>query len=120
MIIQNVNGVYQKYVYATQTEKDIDNNIQIPSNYEYIHSRNKQYGSIDKHEKEDTTKISKINTTKNYNAPTKIYVDKVINNALNNISQGNNIEDNKRIVRIFSNLIRENPENMLRKAYNIQ
>jgi hypothetical protein len=46
-------------------------------------------------------------------------VDNVINNALYNISCGNNIEDNKRIIRLFSNLIKEDPENILRKAYNL-
>ena len=49
----------------------------------------------------------------------KIYVDKIISNALDNIAKGNNVEDNKRIVRLFSNLIKENSENMLRKAYGI-
>ncbi len=56
---------------------------------------------------------------KTISVPTKIYVDKIISNALDNIAKGNNVEDNKRIVRLFSNLIKENSENMLRKAYGI-
>ena len=56
---------------------------------------------------------------KTINAPTKIYIDNVITNALDNIARGNNIEDNKRIIRLFSNLIQENPENLLRKAYGM-
>lgn len=56
---------------------------------------------------------------KTISVPTKIYVDKVIDNALDNIAKGNNVEDNKRIVRLFSNLINENSEMILRKAYGI-
>lgn len=65
---------------------------------------------------QDTYSKSSLKTI---SVPTKIYVDKVIDNALDNIAKGYNVEDNKRIVRLFSNLIKENSENILRKAYGI-
>lgn len=49
--------------------------------------------------------------------PTKIYVDSVIKGALKNIELGNNVEENKQIIRLFSNIIEENPAETLMRAY---
>lgn len=100
MVIQNVNTAsllentnYTKEMKASNDEIAVSNNQSVDDMYQSI--------------------------LKTISVPTKIYVDKVISNALNNIAKGNNVEDNKRIVRLFSNLIKENSENMLRKAYGL-
>ncbi len=90
MVIQNISGTYKNSFYNAEIEKNTNIISQAPSNDEYA-------------------AVEQDN----------IYVDNVINNALYNISCGNNIEDNKRIIRLFSNLIKEDPENILRKAYNL-
>lgn len=41
--------------------------------------------------------------------PTKGYVDNVIKDALKNIKEGVNVQDNRRIVTLYSNIIGENP-----------
>ena len=98
-------------MYNTHTEKNTNIIVQAPSNDEC---------AVEKENlSTDTLSLSTLQTPKTLSTPTKIYVDNVINNALDNIARGNNIEDNKRIIRLFSNLIKENPENILRKAYNL-
>lgn len=102
MVIQNINSAYNY-------EKNINVKENIsPANDEFI-TENKKTSKDD----------FMFSTLKTISTPTKIYVDKVIDNALKNISKGYNVEDNKRIVRLFSNLINENSENILRKAYGI-
>lgn len=103
MVIQDFNGIYN---YAGNNL----NNQTKPSNDEVITN------DTPTQEKELNMDRSSLKTI---NAPTKIYIDNVITNALDNIARGNNIEDNKRIIRLFSNLIQENPENLLRKAYGM-
>lgn len=111
MVTQNINETYQNSLYTLKTEKNTNIISQAPSNDEY---------AVEKENiNTDTLTLSVPQTPKTLSTPTKIYVDNVINNALDNISRGNNIEDNKRIIRFFSNLIKENPENILRKAYNL-
>lgn len=88
-------------------------NTSLPSNDENVISENKVQENTAIPQDTYSSSLKTIST------PTKIYVDKVINNALDNIARGNNVEDNKRIVRLFSNLINENSENILRKAYGI-
>lgn len=111
MVTQNINGAFQSSLYNTHTEKNTNIIVQAPSNDEY---------AVEKENlSTDTLSLSTLQTPKTLSTPTKIYVDNVINNALDNIARGNNIEDNKRIIRLFSNLIKENPENILRKAYNL-
>ncbi len=111
MVTQNINGAYNN-LYAGNIEKNKEIISQAPSNDEYAAVENESKNT-------DSLYLSNTGSSKTLSAPTKIYVDNVINNALDNIARGNNIEDNKRIVRLFSNLIRENPENILRKAYNL-
>lgn len=109
MVTQNINGAFQNSFYTSSMEKNTNIISQLPSNEEYaVESINA-----------DTVSLSSSQTPKTLSTPTKIYVDNVINNALDNIARGNNIEDNKRIIRLFSNLIKENPERILRKAYNL-
>lgn len=111
MFTQNISGAYQNNSYiANRSERNSDVISQTPANDEYA-VKNEQG-------KKDVLSLSG-NAPKILATPTKIYVDKVINNALDNIARGNNIEDNKRIVRLYSNLIRENPEKILLKAYNL-
>ncbi len=102
MVIQNINT--QDY-YAP-----VINSSNKPSNDEIITNETKAAKSELNMDK---------SSLKNINAPTKIYIDNVISNAIDNIKKGNNIEDNKRIVRLFSNLIQENSETVLRKAYGL-
>ena len=102
MVIQNISSAYNY-----EKNINIKDNVS-PSNDEFI-TEDKKIS------KDDFT----FSTPKTISTPTKIYVDKVIDNALKNISKGYNVEDNKRIVRLFSNLINENSENILRKAYGI-
>lgn len=111
MVTQNINGAYQNSLYTTGMEKNTNIISQAPSNDEYAVEKESM--------NTDTLSLSTSQTPKTLSTPTKIYVDNVINNALDNIARGNNIEDNKRIIRLFSNLIKENPENILRKAYNL-
>lgn len=103
MVIQDFNGIYN---YAGNNL----NSQTKPSNDEVI--------TNDTHTQEKELNMDR-SSLKTINAPTKIYIDNVITNALDNIARGNNIEDNKRIIRLFSNLIQENPENLLRKAYGM-
>lgn len=111
MVTQNISGSYQNNLYAAWIDKNTNIIAQAPSNDEY---------AVEKENlSTDTLSLSTLQTPKTLSTPTKIYVDNVINNALDNIARGNNIEDNKRIIRFFSNLIKENPENILRKAYNL-
>lgn len=111
MVTQNISGSYQNNLYAAGIDKNTNIIAQAPSNDEY---------AVEKENlSTDTLSLSTLQTPKTLSTPTKIYVDNVINNALDNIARGNNIEDNKRIIRFFSNLIKENPENILRKAYNL-
>ena len=111
MITQNINGAYQNSLYNTEIEKNSTITAQTVSNDEY---------AVEKENiNTDTLSLSAYQTPKILSTPTKIYIDNVINNALDNIARGNNIEDNKRIIRLFSNLIKKNPENILRKAYNL-
>lgn len=112
MLTQNINKDFQNNFYINQMEQNTEVIHHAPSNDEYT-ANEKEY------KQEDTLSLSTFKKPKILATPTKIYVDKVINNALDNISRGNNIEDNKRIIRLFSNLIQENPENILRKAYNL-
>lgn len=111
MVIQNINGAYQNSLYITETEKNANVIAQAASNDEYTVEKE----SINT----DVLSLSTYQTPKILSTLTKIYIDNVINNALDNISRGNNIEDNKRIIRLFSNLIKKKPENILRKAYNL-
>lgn len=111
MVTQNISGSYQNNLYAAGIDKNTNIIAQAPSNDEY---------AVEKENlSTDILSLSTLQTPKTLSTPTKIYVDNVINNALDNIARGNNIEDNKRIIRFFSNLIKENPENILRKAYNL-
>lgn len=111
MVTQNISGSYQNNLYAAGIDKNTNIIAQAPSNDKY---------AVEKENlSTDTLSLSTLQTPKTLSTPTKIYVDNVINNALDNIARGNNIEDNKRIIRFFSNLIKENPENILRKAYNL-
>ncbi len=112
MVIQNISGTYKNSFYNAEIEKNTNIISQAPSNDEYAAVEQDNI-------KTDTLSLSTPKTPKTLSTPTKIYVDNVINNALYNISCGNNIEDNKRIIRLFSNLIKEDPENILRKAYNL-
>lgn len=116
MFTQNINTNFQSNNFFNQIEKENSNINSMPSNDE-----NALSAAVSENKLEDTITISSVKQTtpKTLPAPTKIYIDNVINNALDNISRGNNIEDNKRIVRLFSNLIRENPEKVLRSAYNL-
>lgn len=116
MVIQNINTNFQGNNFLNQIEKENTGINSMPSNEENALSDN-----VSENKLEDTITLSSVKQTtpKTLSAPTKIYIDNVINNALDNISRGNNIEDNKRIVRLFSNLIRENPEKVLRSAYNL-
>ncbi len=109
MVTQNISGIFQNSFYTAKTENNTNIISQTPSNDEY---------AVEK-ERVNTDTFSISQTPKTLSTPTKIYVDNVINNALENIARGNNIEDNKRIIRFFSNIIKENPENILRKAYNL-
>lgn len=112
MVTQNIGGAaYQNNLYTAAVEKNTEIVSQIPANDEYAAVENENKNT-------DTVSLS-TNNSKTLSTPIKIYADSVINNALDNIARGNNIEDNKRIVRLFSNLIKENPENILRKAYNL-
>lgn len=111
MVTQNINGAYQNSLYNTEIEKNANITAQTVSNDEYAVEKE----SINT----DTLSLSTYQTPKILSTPTKIYIDNVINNALDNIARGNNIEDNKRIIRLFSSLIKKNPENILRKAYNL-
>ena len=102
MIIQNISSALNYESNNTLKENTS------PSNEENVIADNVK--------NQDTYSKSSLKTI---SVPTKIYVDKVIDNALDNIAKGYNVEDNKRIVRLFSNLIKENSENILRKAYGI-
>lgn len=115
MFTQNINTNLQSNTFLNQIEKENTSLNSMPSNDENAIS------AVSENKLEDTITLSSVKQTtpKTLSAPTKIYIDNVINNALDNISRGNNIEDNKRIVRLFSNLIRENPEKILRSAYNL-
>lgn len=102
MIIQNISSALNYESNNTLKENTS------PSNEENVIAENVT--------NQDTYSTSSLKTI---SVPTKIYVDKVIDNALDNIAKGYNVEDNKRIIRLFSNLIKENSENILRKAYGI-
>lgn len=102
MIVQNISSALNYENSNTLKENTV------PSNEENVISESLTT--------QDTYSKSSLKTI---SVPTKIYVDKVIDNALNNIAKGYNVEDNKRIIRLFSNLIKENSENILRKAYGI-
>lgn len=115
MVTQNISGNYQNSLYAAGMEKNTSLISQAPSNDEYAVEKEAPANNTNI----DTLSLSTSQAPKTLSTPTKIYVDNVINNALDNIARGNNIEDNKRIIRFFSSLIRENPENILRKAYNL-
>lgn len=114
MVTQNISGSYQNNLYAAGIDKTTNIIAQAPSNDEYAVEKETTSGN-----NTDILTLSTFQAPKTLSTPTKIYVDNVINNALDNIARGNNIEDNKRIIRFFSNLIKENPENILRKAYNL-
>lgn len=114
MVTQNISGSYQNNLYAAGIDKNTNIIAQAPSNNEYAVEKETTSGN-----NTDILTLSTFQAPKTLSTPTKIYVDNVINNALDNIARGNNIEDNKRIIRFFSNLIKENPENILRKAYNL-
>ena len=92
MVIQNINGAYQNSLYITETEKNANVITQAASNDEYTVEKE----SINT----DVLSLSTYQTPKILSTPTKIYIDNVINNALDNISRGNNIEDIK-IVLIY-------------------
>ena len=95
MIIQNISSALNYESNNTLKENTS------PSNEENVIAENVI--------NQDTYSKSSLKTI---SVPTKIYVDKVIDNALDNIAKGYNVEDNKRIVRLFSNLIKENSENI--------
>lgn len=44
---------------------------------------------------------------------TRMYADKVIKNALQNIKSGENIYENKRIIEIFGHIIGEKPDKII-------
>lgn len=59
------------------------------------------------------------NKSENFSSPVKIYAESAIKNAVKNIEKGLDVEENKKIIRIYSNIIKENPENILRNKFYI-
>ncbi len=55
--------------------------------------------------------------SRNLNMPTKSYIDNVIEKALKNIKNGENVAENRRILNIFSNIAGENPVEKELKSY---
>ena len=70
--------------------------------------------------KTDTLDLSEeaLSASRNrQNIPTKGYIDNVIEKALSNIKNGENIAENRRILNIFSNILGENPISKELNAY---
>ncbi|MBQ3034374.1 MAG: hypothetical protein IJD28_08325 [Deferribacterales bacterium] len=90
------------------------------SAFDMVPTKRETVGTEQIEAKKDTFTLSSegaeylANTT---NIPTKGYIDKVINRALNNIKNGENVAENRRILSIFSNIIGENPISQELRAY---
>lgn len=59
------------------------------------------------------------NISYNFSSPVKIYAESVIKNAVRNIEKGLDVEENKKIIQLYSNILKENPEKILRNKFYI-
>lgn len=105
MNVEKINIYADFSGYNKPSNDELDNNNQLESN-----KSNTVNSEID-------TYTSK--KTYNFNSPVKIYAESVIKNAVKNIEKGLDVEENKKIIRIYSNIIKENPENILRNKFYI-